>query len=348
MSCAGPPQASSHGRAQHGGYPVSAAPVRPSHAGAASRRGEGKPVNTQHGAALLAAMLTVTLVATLAATALWQQWRAVEVEAAERARVQSAWLLTGALDWARLILRQDAITGGADHLAEPWSVPLNEARLSTFLSMDTSSADADRDAFLSGQITDLQGRMNLTNLIEDGKLSLPASQALARLFDQLSLAPAELELLTQGMLAASQMVKEGQAPNPQQPLLPRTLDQLAWLGVSPATTTALRPFVTLLPERTPINLNTASAEVIQATVPGLDRASAARLVTERERSHFANLGDATRLVPALGDPGAGAQLAVNSRFFEVRGRVRLDQSVVEEVSVVQRDGVTVRTLTRSR
>lgn len=305
-------------------------------------------MKAQRGAALLAAMLTVTLVATMAATALWQQWRSVEVEAAERARVQSAWLLTGALDWARLILRQDAITGGADHLAEPWAVPLNEARLSTFLSMETSSADSDRDAFLSGQITDLQGRMNLTNLIEDGKLSLPASQALARLFDQLGLAPAELDLLTQGMLAASQVVKEGQAPNPQQPLLPRTLDQLTWLGLSPATTTALRPFVTILPERTPINLNTASAEVIQATVPGLDRASAARLVSERERSHFANLADATRLVPALGDSGAGAQLAVNSRFFEVRGRVRLDQSVVEEVSVVQRDGVTVRTLTRSR
>jgi type II secretory pathway component PulK len=102
-------------------------------------------------------MLTVTLVATLAATALWQQWRSVEVEAAERTRVQSTWLLTGALDWARLILRQDASAGGADHLAEPWAVPLQEARLSTFLSMDSSSADADRDAFLSGQITDLQG-----------------------------------------------------------------------------------------------------------------------------------------------------------------------------------------------
>ena len=137
-------------------------------------------MTNQRGAALLAAMLTVTLVATMAATALWQQWRSVEVEAAERARVQSAWLLTGALDWARLILRQDAITGGADHLAEPWAVPLNEARLSTFLSMETSSADSDRDAFLSGQITDLQGRMNLTNLIEDGKLSQPAAQALAR------------------------------------------------------------------------------------------------------------------------------------------------------------------------
>ena len=46
-------------------------------------------MRNHRGAALLAAMLTVTLVATLAATALWQQWRSVEVEAAERARVQS-------------------------------------------------------------------------------------------------------------------------------------------------------------------------------------------------------------------------------------------------------------------
>ena len=45
------------------------------------------------GAALLAAMLTVALVATFASAALWQQWRSVEVEAAERARVQSAWVL---------------------------------------------------------------------------------------------------------------------------------------------------------------------------------------------------------------------------------------------------------------
>ena len=38
---------------------------------------------SQRGAAILTAMLTVVLVATLAASALWQQWRAVEVEAAE-------------------------------------------------------------------------------------------------------------------------------------------------------------------------------------------------------------------------------------------------------------------------
>ena len=91
---------------------------------------------TEAGAALLMAKLTVTLVATFAAAAMWQQWRGVEVEQAERDRVQSAWILTGALDWARLILKEDAKGGGPDYLSEPWAVPLEEARLSTFLQRD--------------------------------------------------------------------------------------------------------------------------------------------------------------------------------------------------------------------
>ena len=40
----------------------------------------------QNGAAILMAMLTVALVATLASAALWQQWRQVEIEIAERGR----------------------------------------------------------------------------------------------------------------------------------------------------------------------------------------------------------------------------------------------------------------------
>jgi general secretion pathway protein K len=94
---------------------------------------------TQRGAALLLAMLIMTLVTTLAAGMVWQQWRAIQVEAAERARTQAAWILSGALDWARLILREDARNNAndpRDHLGEPWAVPLAEARLSSFLAAD--------------------------------------------------------------------------------------------------------------------------------------------------------------------------------------------------------------------
>jgi general secretion pathway protein K len=320
----------------------------------------------QSGAALLAAMLTVTLVATFAAAALWQQFRSIEVEGAERVRVQSGWILTGALDWGRLILREDARSGGADHLAEPWAVPLNEARLSSFLSVDKTTTDNELEAFLSGQIIDLQSRLNVANLIEGRELYEPALLSFGRLFAMLGLKPQELDSFTgqllQAALAAqgpaavageSGNVKTVKAPPPQSSiptLMPQRVDQLVWLGLSPETLAALKPYITLLPVKTRLNLNTASAEVIYASTPGLELADAQRLVAARERSHFRSLADAAQILGGKtvrfdeSDSGHG----VASRYFEVRGQLRLDKVTVQEQSVVQRDGLIVRTLWRDR
>ena len=186
------------------------------------------------GVALLAAMLTVTLVATFAATALWQQWRSVEVETAERNRMQAAWILLGALDWSRVVLAEDARTSlQVDHLAEPWAVPLQEARLSTFLAAQNNVSQVDdgmadmQDAFLSGQIIDLQSRLNLRNL-----LSAPDKpetlRPLARLLERLNLPPAYAAQIVQALRAAATAGEGAQF------LMPRTLSQLGWLGLPPA------------------------------------------------------------------------------------------------------------------
>ena len=91
----------------------------------------------ERGAALLTAMIIVTLVATLTASMVWQQWRAVQVEAAERARGQSAWILSGALDWARLILKEDArslrLNNEADVAAQPADLEREKATESSAL-----------------------------------------------------------------------------------------------------------------------------------------------------------------------------------------------------------------------
>jgi general secretion pathway protein K len=138
----------------------------------------------QGGTALLLALMMLALVATLAAAMVNRQQRALAVESAERARSQSAWVLSGALDWARLILRDDARSGKVDDLGEPWAVPLAEARLSTFLAADRESPDADEgpEAFLSGVVRDLQARLNVQNVIDgEGKPDAAQIQALQRL-----------------------------------------------------------------------------------------------------------------------------------------------------------------------
>ena len=305
----------------------------------------------QAGAALLTAMLTVALVASLAAGALWQQWRGLEVETAERARVQSLWVLTGALDWARLILSEDGRSGGPDFLSEPWAVPLAEARLDTFLATDSkSAADNDADAsqaFLSGLISDLQARLNVTSLVDNAKVSEPSLKAFSKLYVLLGLPPGELVAVAENLRLALDTRPENPAAQ-MAPLLPQRVDQLVWLGLSPRSLAVLRPYITLLPARTPVNLNTASATVLFACIPSLDMAQAQRLVSARQTAPFRTLADAMAQLGQTAVPLNEAQQSVSSRFFEVQGRLRLGQTVVEEQSVVQRDGIEVKTLWRDK
>lgn len=306
-------------------------------------------VKPQLGAALLSAMLTVTLVATFAAAALWQQYRSIEVETAERARVQVAWLLVGALDWSRLILRIDGRAGSTDHLAEPWAVALQESRLSTFLAADKDNtggmtAEDSLDAFLSGQVIDAQAHLNVFDLIDKGKVSDPDLAAFTKLFELLNLPLQELETLVTNLKTST----DTSSTSGGAILMPQRVRQLTWLGLRPNTLAKLSPFITLLPERTSVNLNTAAAEVIYASVPKLELADAKLAVTTRERTHFSSIAEAAQRVPAMAGQLKDTQHSVATRFFEVRGRLRLEQTVVEEISMVQRDAGEVKTLWRER
>jgi general secretion pathway protein K len=308
----------------------------------------------QCGAALLSAMLTVALVATFAAAALWQQWRTVEVEAAERARIQAAWLLVGGLDWARLLLREDGRSGGADHLGEPWAVPLEEARLSDFLAAErnvsTGAGPEVMEAFLSGQIVDQQSMLNVTSLVDDGgQISLKDMQAFGRLFALLELPQAQLDTLAENLRFALDSSPANRS-SPLAPLPPQRVEQLVWLGLPESTVAALRPHVTVLPIRTQVNLNTASAEVMHAAVPGLGLADAQRLVSARERSPFRSVDEAGLASGAEQAMfGAGqANVSINTLYFEVRSRLRLDQLMIEERALVRRDGIDVRVVQRWR
>lgn len=303
----------------------------------------------QAGAALLAAMLTVTLVASFAAAALWQQWRSVEVESADRTRIQAEWILTGALDWARLILREDYNADRTDYLSEPWSVPLQEARLSTFLAADRSntldSSDAD-NVFLSGEIVDLQARLNLNCLVQAGSVQTKWYETFQRLFEVLGLPQQQLARLAENLRFAGDISIDNRNGT-QAPLKPTRIEQLVWLGVPPETVAALQPYVSLLPSAsTQVNLNTAPAEVLYAVGRGLSLADAKRLVVERERQHFRAVADAGKLTG-----GASFDLtatSVETQYFEVRGRLRLNDAVIEERSLVNRVGRTVRVLQRER
>ena len=153
-----------------------------------------------------------------------------------------------------------------------------------------------------------------------------------RLFSLLGLPQSDLNRLAENLRFASDIATDNQSAS-QAPLAPRKVDQLTWLGVSPATVSALQPYVTLLPRTTQVNINTAPPEVLYAMVDSLTLADAQELVAARAATPFRTTTDILRRIPKL---PAGVLLGVNSQFFEVRGRLRLVDRVLVERSIVQR------------
>lgn len=297
----------------------------------------------QCGAALLVAMLTVSLVALLASAAFWQQWQDVEIESAERARMQSNWIFAGARDWARAILREDAKTGAVDHLSEPWAIPMPETPLSAFHAASDAGAGETIDSSLLLQITDLQSRLNIRNLVEGGKTSAPDLRSFQKLFALLNLDSEQLTALAQQLTSAS---ATGPSGNTSGSLLPQRMDQLIRMGLSPQTISSLKPYATLLPERSPVNINTASATVIYANLEALDLAEAQRLVDARDKSYFRSVNDAGKLLGELGAALNEGRFSVASRYFEAHSRLKLEQRLVQERVTIQREKNDVKVLWR--
>ncbi len=289
-------------------------------------------------------MLVVTLVATLAAGLQWRQWRMLQQEAAARAQSQAGWVLVGALDWARLILREDARSAGnigiIDHLGEPWALPLQEAKLASFLTAESLADVSPDEAYLSGYLQDAQSKINLTNLVSNQTGEAVAStstyKSLTRLYHQLNLPIAELKNWVERWQAKA----DGS-------LRPIRIEQLIWLGVPSSSVQVLKDYVTILPNRTPVNLNTASVAVVFATVPGIEMSAAQKLVAGRAQSPLQKLSEASNMM-GLGTNLLETDFSIYSQYFEVRGRLRLGDWTVIEESLVQRDGLNVTTVWRRR
>lgn len=315
----------------------------------------------QRGMALLLAMLILTIVATMVAAMVWQQWRGIEVESAEREREQGTWLLNGALDWARLILREDARNGGPDHLGEPWATPLAETRLSTFLAAGTDpghTADADEglsgiDAFLSGQITDAQSRYNLQNLIDTEENAPKDLAAFQRLCDALSLPSDTATRIAQNFRLSHSILDDMSSTPSGEPagrnalLLPQKVSELSWYGIEPQIIRTLQPYVVILPQRTPVNANTAPAPVLMTAAATIDRGTAERLVQARQAKPFQTLQDVQALMPA-GTTLNAADIDVKSSWFEVTGQLRYEDHLLRQRTLVQRRGLDVNVVRTQR
>lgn len=327
-------------------------------------------VARQRGAAIITALLVVTLAVVIVSGMLWRQQ--VEIRAVEnqRLKAQATWIARAGIDWARLILRDDQRrTGAVDHLGEIWAVPIQETKLSDFLGSSLRTDTAGEESYLSGRIFDAQARFNLMNLLTMQTLGArtivtgrdkDGIKAYGLLLQSLNLDPSLANVtattLAQ-MLGGFQSVEGTQGGQPGQQggedtsgggsgggNGPRPLDDVDSLltvpGYTADTIRKLRPYVIVLPTRTPINANTASAEVLAAVIPNLSLDRARALVLVRDRAYFRNIGDVVNqlrgIAPGVDTTAAANLLDVQTHYFLVYGMARHERAQIGEVALVSR------------
>ena len=302
----------------------------------------------QRGVAVITALLLTTLAISIVASLFWQQQVQVRSIENQRLQLQKQWILRGALDWASLILRADAATSSVDHLGEPWAVPLADTRLDEYVENGRSDADAS-DATLSGGIIDAQSRYNLSNLASGGTVNPVEVATFQRLLGLLQLNPALAQATADAVAAGQTKPTSGGAGNSavstvsdaQSGSRPMAFeyvqDLLAVPGFNVEMVNKLKDYVTILPNPTPINVNTASPEVLAAQIDKLSLTDAAALTAGRDSGvYFRSISDFNSQLASRTSAATPANISVVTNYFLVNGKVQLSRAAMDMQALIER------------
>lgn len=317
----------------------------------------------QRGVAVVTALLLTTLAITIVASLFWQQQVQVRSIENQRMQLQKKWILRGAIDWARLILREDKKQSNVDHLGEPWAVRLEDTRLDQYVENGRADTDAS-DASLSGQVIDAQSLYNLNNLATDGVVDGREIAVFARLLTNLRFS-GDLAQRTASAIAQSQpkaVVPKG-APDSAPASAPANSggnvkttsedaqaavqflrftqvdDLLSVPGYTPEMVNKLRSYVIALPRKsviTTINLNTAPAEVLAARIEGMSLSDATMMVASRERAYISGFADFETRFPDKAKMTSKKEVDTSTNYFVVNGKVKMNRSLMDVSALIER------------
>ncbi|MDI2146183.1 type II secretion system minor pseudopilin GspK [Pseudomonas sp. ITA] len=280
---------------------------------------------SQRGVAIIGALLIAAVVAVIAGQILARQSLLTRVVENEQRREQGRWLLLGGVELSRQVLWEARKDHLLTHPSQSWALPIKEG------------------AF-EGHIEDELGKFNLNNLMQNGATDQAQNERFERLCRLINVNSRLCRRIATRVAAAyprrllplehvaktSARFNSGRQTSPgaqrelaaERPML-RDLDDLRGLkGMDDQVMARLARHVTVLPANTWINCNTASAQVLAASVPGLSLERAQGLTRQRDKGQwFLNFGD---FVNRLNQPQLSLEsipVVVSSDWFRLYGQV---------------------------
>jgi general secretion pathway protein K len=294
----------------------------------------------QRGVALITVLLVVAIATVVTAGMIARQQLSIRSSSNQLSARQAWHFALGGEALAQSLLARDFKHAGGnqtppvDHLGEAWA-----RKLAPF------EVDEGR---ISVQIEDLAGRFNLNSLVVNQQVNEAARQRFTRLLQALQVDPLFADRLVD-WLDQNQQPSGGSGAEDNDYLLQQPAYRAAnrrlqdvselrlLLELSERDYRRLLPYVSALPEETPLNVNTASALLLSTLVQGMSLETAQELVQGRGARGYRTPADFSAQ-PALAGVGElGQGLAVSSSFFQARSEVQLGERKRVLVSVLQRE-----------
>jgi general secretion pathway protein K len=308
-----------------------------------------KSSTSQSGVALVTVILIIALLTAIVSrlSLVNQIWiRQVDNN---NALVQASQATRAAQIWVSSILEDD--TNGYDALTENWAQPIIPIPIAW--------------GEMFGRVEDMQSRFNVNNLIDDsGKTNIKALEQFKQLLLALELDPGIEEAIidwidtdsipygTKGAEDVYYLIQENPYLAANRPFVDEQELRLV-RGIDMAAWNKLEPFITTLPGFTPVNVNTASAEVLAAMLYNPDSPSnlkneVASLVEDIQTNPFSNFEDFSTMVNERLNINTFEGLTVSSEYFKAYTDMTFGNVEQRMITLYQRKSGRASILQQSR
>lgn len=242
----------------------------------------------QQGFALISVLLVVALVTIIATQLIYQQSLTIQRSSNMLHQAQTSSVAWGLESWIKKGLKLDAEQNKTDHLTEQWALPMYPIPF--------------EGGEISGQLFDLQARINVNNLQEKDKEKRKRWQKIMQRFlSKQELEPNLQEIMTDWVDADNESTMNGAESDYY--LLEKTpyraanqklvlVEELGLLkGFTAGIVDNIKPYLATLPTITKVNINTADEVVLQSLADWITREIALNWIEARKETPAEELED---------------------------------------------------------
>jgi general secretion pathway protein K len=281
----------------------------------------------ERGVALITAVLVVAIASIIATSMMKRQNFDTRRTANIIHRDQAKAYALGAEYWASVELRKDARSNRYDHLRENWAYELPP------LPID--------GGYIIGKVQDLQGRFNLNSVLDPLQ-----AERLMRLCQAINVEPGFIPAL-QDWIDGDTEVRENGAEDESYTFLDPpyraanrnladTSELLLVKGVSIQDFNILTFYVSALPGNSDINVNTASAPLLQSLTHDVTSADVENIIGLRTAKPYRDIDNFVQEKAFAGKEISEEHLTVSSQYFLLTADVMLGNASLTLQSVLSR------------